>query len=159
MEIFTKNSAKCTIFQSTICNKFSSLMLHILKESEWQFCWKPVAVPTLPQEEVNHLKDPPKPELPKNPRSMRRRSLGSSASQNSQKSWDKLEELQARHKPLKPLASKKHETGNNRHTRVDERAYSYWLPNHDLHLCINPKAATSYHTRRIAILEESTHCC
>jgi hypothetical protein len=26
MEIFTKNSAKCTIFQSTICNKFSSLM-------------------------------------------------------------------------------------------------------------------------------------
>jgi hypothetical protein len=26
MEIFTKNSAKCTVFQSTICNKFSSLM-------------------------------------------------------------------------------------------------------------------------------------
>jgi hypothetical protein len=26
MEIFTKNSAKCTIFQSTNCNKFSSLM-------------------------------------------------------------------------------------------------------------------------------------
>jgi hypothetical protein len=26
MEILTKNSAKCTIFQSTICNKFSSLM-------------------------------------------------------------------------------------------------------------------------------------
>jgi hypothetical protein len=28
MEIFTKNSAKCTIFQSTNCNKFSSLMHH-----------------------------------------------------------------------------------------------------------------------------------
>jgi hypothetical protein len=27
MEIFTKNSAKCTVFQSTICNKFSSLMV------------------------------------------------------------------------------------------------------------------------------------
>jgi hypothetical protein len=27
MEIFTKNSAKCTIFQSTIGNKFSSLMV------------------------------------------------------------------------------------------------------------------------------------
>jgi hypothetical protein len=27
MEIFTKNSAKCTVFQSTICNKFSSLMI------------------------------------------------------------------------------------------------------------------------------------
>jgi hypothetical protein len=26
MEIFTKNSAKYTVFQSTICNKFSSLM-------------------------------------------------------------------------------------------------------------------------------------
>jgi hypothetical protein len=26
MEIFTKYSAKCTIFQRTICNKFSSLM-------------------------------------------------------------------------------------------------------------------------------------
>jgi hypothetical protein len=26
MEIFTKNSAKCTIFQSTNCNNFSSLM-------------------------------------------------------------------------------------------------------------------------------------
>jgi hypothetical protein len=25
MEIFTKNSAKCTIFQSTNCNNFSSL--------------------------------------------------------------------------------------------------------------------------------------
>jgi hypothetical protein len=32
MEIFTKNSAKCTVFQSTICNKFSSLM--------YQECWK-----------------------------------------------------------------------------------------------------------------------
>jgi hypothetical protein len=27
MEIFTKNSAKCTIFQSNNCNNFSSLML------------------------------------------------------------------------------------------------------------------------------------
>jgi hypothetical protein len=26
MEIFTKNSAKCTIFQRTNCNNFSSLM-------------------------------------------------------------------------------------------------------------------------------------
>jgi hypothetical protein len=26
MEIFTKNRAKCTVIQSTICNKFSSLM-------------------------------------------------------------------------------------------------------------------------------------
>jgi hypothetical protein len=26
MEIFTKNSAKCTIFQSNNCNNFSSLM-------------------------------------------------------------------------------------------------------------------------------------
>jgi hypothetical protein len=32
MEILTKNSAKCTVFQSTICNKFSSLM-NILKVS------------------------------------------------------------------------------------------------------------------------------
>jgi hypothetical protein len=31
MEIFTKNSAKCTVFQSTICNKFSSLMQAIEK--------------------------------------------------------------------------------------------------------------------------------
>jgi small subunit ribosomal protein S7e len=30
MEIFTKNSAKCTVFQSTICNKFSSLMWLLL---------------------------------------------------------------------------------------------------------------------------------
>jgi hypothetical protein len=29
MEIFTKNSAKCTISQSTNCNNFSSLMLFI----------------------------------------------------------------------------------------------------------------------------------
>jgi hypothetical protein len=35
MEIFTKNSAKCTIFQSTICNKFSSLMSHCLVTA-WQ---------------------------------------------------------------------------------------------------------------------------
>jgi hypothetical protein len=31
MEIFTKNSAKCTVFQSTICNKISSLMLLLNK--------------------------------------------------------------------------------------------------------------------------------
>jgi hypothetical protein len=36
MEIFTKNSAKCTVFQSTICNKFSSLM-HI-NEFDVQSC-------------------------------------------------------------------------------------------------------------------------
>jgi hypothetical protein len=28
VKIFSKNGAKCTIFQSTTCNKFSSLMLH-----------------------------------------------------------------------------------------------------------------------------------
>jgi hypothetical protein len=28
MEIFTKNSAKCTIFQRTNCNNFSSLMYY-----------------------------------------------------------------------------------------------------------------------------------
>jgi hypothetical protein len=31
MEIFTKNSAKCTIFQSTNCNNFSSLMFCFLR--------------------------------------------------------------------------------------------------------------------------------
>jgi hypothetical protein len=36
MEIFTKNSAKCTVFQSTICNKFSSLMLSQLSVSRLQ---------------------------------------------------------------------------------------------------------------------------
>jgi hypothetical protein len=30
MEIFTKNSAKCTIFQSTYCNNFFSLMYLVM---------------------------------------------------------------------------------------------------------------------------------
>jgi hypothetical protein len=44
MEIFTKNSAKCTVFQSTICNKFSSLMSNCL---ETQHC-RALQIPAIP---------------------------------------------------------------------------------------------------------------